>query len=255
MRKLIPALGVVVMGLVLLVGCGGGKTIEFGAVLPLTGDAALYGDSVRKGVELAYEQIQARTDLEQTIVLRILDSESDPAKGAELLAQLYDEGALAVIGGVTTAEALAMVSAADRADRVLLSPSASSPELTGISENFFRVFFSDFDEGTKMANFAAGDQELASVVILAKEETWATGVQNIFAEEFARMGGEVLEVLEFPEDTFDFSGLVARVNTLRPAAVYVAAYARGRRDDHLRASRQRLSGARSSRPTRSRRRT
>ena len=217
---MIPALGLVV-----LVGGSGGKTIEFGAVLPLPGDAALYGESVRKGVDLAFEQIQARTDLAQTITLQVLDSESDPAKGAELLAGLYDEGALAVIGGVTTAEALAMVSAADRADRVLLSPSASSPELTGISENFFRVFFSDFDEGTKMANFAAGDQQLSSIVILAKEETWATGVQSIFAREFTRMGGEVLEVLEFPEGTFDFSGLIARVNTLRPAAVYVAAYA------------------------------
>ena len=159
------------------------------------------------------------------IALRVVDSESDSAKAAQLLEQLYDEGVLAVIGGVTTAEAIEMVPVADRADRVLLSPSASSPELTGISRNFFRVFFSDFDEGTKMGNFAAVQMEISSVVILAKEETWATGVQEIFAREFERHGGQVLEVLEFPAGTRDYSGLVERVNTLDPSAVYLAAYA------------------------------
>jgi branched-chain amino acid transport system substrate-binding protein len=220
MRRLPPAL----CAALVLVGCRGGSSIEFGAILPITGPAGVYGESVRKGIELAYEQVVARNDLEQTIELEILDSESNPQKAAELLRQLYSGGTLAVIGGVTTAEALAMVPEADRADRVLLSPSASSPELTGISKNFFRVFFSDFDEGTRMGNFAAG-KGYSPVVILAKEEPWAKGVQEIFAEEFARSGGEVLEVLEFPASTSDFSGLVDRVNTLRPAAVYLAAYA------------------------------
>lgn len=211
--------------LLVIAGCAGDHTIDFGAVLPLTGPAAIYGESVRKGLELAFEETQARTDLEYTFSLKIVDSGSEPARGAELLEQLYDEGVLAVIGGVTTAEALEMVSVADQADRVLLSPSASSPELTGISRNFFRIFMSDFREGTKMGNFAAVAAGLSSVVILAKEETYATGVQQIFAEEFARNGGEVMEVLEFPAGTQDFSGLVERLNTLQPAAVYLSAYA------------------------------
>lgn len=221
MKRLLLALSL----LLVLTGCPGGKTIEFGAVLPLTGSASIYGEPVRKGVELAFEQAQARGDVPHTIALRVVDSESDPAKAAQLLEQLYDEGVLAVIGGVTTAEALEMVPVADRADRVLLSPSASSPELTGISRNFFRVFFSDFDEGTKMGVFAAGQMGLSSVVILAKEETWATGVQEIFANAFEQNGGQVMEVLEFPAGAQDHSGMIARVNTLGPSAVYLAGYA------------------------------
>jgi len=207
-----------------LVGCPGGNVIQFGAVLPLTGDAAIYGESVRRGVELAFEHIQARPEATYTFELTVVDSGSDPARAAELLGQLYDSGALAVIGGVTTAEALAMVSVADEAERVLLSPSASSAELTGISRHFFRVFFSDFDEGTTMGRFAV-KKGLETVVILAKEERWAAGAQEIFARQFVHYGGEVLESLEFPEGTHDFSGLIDRINTLRPAAVYLAAYA------------------------------
>lgn len=228
MRRIFPVLATVgiLAAITGLAACIGGGTIEFGAVLPLTGPSAVYGESVRKGVDLAYEQIQAREDLEHEIELTVVDSESDPEKAADLARRLYDQGVLAILGGVTTAEALAMVPVADRADRVLLSPTASSPDLTGISGNFFRVFFSDFKEGIKMGNFASEKMEIGSVVILAKEEPWATGVQTIFKGEFERLGGDVLEVIEFPQGLSDFSGLIERVDTLEPEAVYLAAYAR-----------------------------
>ncbi len=87
--------------------CAGRGAIEFGAVLPLTGPSAVYGESVRKGIDLAYEQIQARDDLDNEIQLTVVDSESSPEKAAELAKQLYDQGVLAIVGGVTTAEALA----------------------------------------------------------------------------------------------------------------------------------------------------
>jgi branched-chain amino acid transport system substrate-binding protein len=126
---------------------------------------------------------------------------------------------------VTSAEALAMVPVADRASRVLLSPSASQPQLSGISSNFYRVFPSDASEGTMMANFARQTLELAKVVVLAKEETYAKGAQEVFRERFTELGGQVVEVLAFPPNTVDFSGLVERVGTVNPDAVYIAAYA------------------------------
>jgi len=39
-----------------VLACQKDKTVKFGAVLPLTGEAAVYGEPIRKGVELAVEQ-------------------------------------------------------------------------------------------------------------------------------------------------------------------------------------------------------
>ena len=61
-----------------------------------------------------------------------------------------------------------MVEVADRESRTLVSPSASLPRLTGISENFFRIFPSDFAEGTVMARYAFENLRLRHGVILAK---------------------------------------------------------------------------------------
>ncbi len=214
-----------VLSLLLLGGCAPDEVIEFGAVLPLTGPYEIYGQSIKKGLESALDEIQQRDDLPYEITLTILDSEGDPEKARRLLEQQYDGGVFAVVGGVTTAEALAMVAEADEAERVLISPSASSPELTGISKNFYRVFPSDSREGTTMGNFAARKLQIENVVIITKEDPFARGIQEVFKTEFERNGGSVTEVIEYPQGAGDFSGFIERVMTISPQAVYVAAYA------------------------------
>lgn len=155
----------------------------------------------------------------------MLDSASDPEKAKQALEQLYDDGAIAVMGGVTSAEALAMIPAADQQGAILLSPSASLPQLTGISSNFYRIFPSDFAEGTVMAKYAYDTLRLKTAVILAKQETYAKGIQEVFADELRRKGGQILEQVDFPANTSDFAALADRAATLKPDCVYVAAYA------------------------------
>jgi hypothetical protein len=76
-----------------------------------------------------------------------------------------------------------------------------------------------------MARYAFDDLRLRNGVILAKEETYAKGIQKIFADEFQRKGGRIVETIEFPDNTSDFAALADRAATLKPDFVYVAAYA------------------------------
>ena len=215
----------VVLAVFLFGSCGEDEVITFGAVLPLSGPYEIYGQSIKKGLESALDEVQARQGFPYSIDLVIVDSEGDPDKAKELLDQQFDDGIFAVVGGVTTAEALAMVAEADEAERVLISPSASSPELTGISKFFYRVFPSDSREGTTMGNFAARKLGVEDVVIITKEDPFARGIQEVFKTEFERNSGTVTEIIEYPQGAADFSGFIERVMTIGPQAVYVAAYA------------------------------
>ena len=208
----------------LIYACPKDNTVHFGAVLPLTGAYSVYGQSIQKGVALKFEEIAAHEGYPYKCVLTVVDSQSSPERAKELLAEQFSGDALAVIGGVTTPEALAMVSVADRYDQVLISPSASSPELTGISKNFHRLFPSDATEGRAMAAFAISELDIKSVVILAKEDAYARGIQEVFKQQIESEEGEVLDLVEFPEGA-EVSGLIDRVMTLQPEAVYLAAYA------------------------------
>jgi len=207
--------------------CGNEKPVHVGVVLPLSGQFAIYGEPIHKGIELAFEEIQKGDEYTIPMELDVKDSQGDPDLAKQLLEELYDEGAPAVIGGATTEEALAMVEVADSQDRVLISPSASSPRLTGISTNFFRVFPSDFLEGTKMGHFATQTLNVDQVVIAASKSPYAKGIQQVFRQEFERNGGKVLDVIEYPRNTSDLGGVIDRIMTLKPAAVYLADYADG----------------------------
>jgi branched-chain amino acid transport system substrate-binding protein len=208
-----------------LAACPKDEAIRFSAILPLSGPFQIYGEAVRKGVELAYDELQADPQFNFDLQVEILDSEGDPEKASQLLSDEIGAGAMAVIGGVMSAEAIQMVPVADRYDRVLISPSASIPQLTGISKNFYRVFPSDSREGTTMGNFASQKLQLRNVVIIAKEDSYAQGIVEVFEAEFERNGGEILDVVQYPPGAADFTGVIERVEALNPDGAYVAAYA------------------------------
>lgn len=206
----------------------GSKSVEIGAIVPETGDFKNYGVAIREGIELALAEIQADPNYSLELDVRFADTESEPEKAAEELEAMYKDGIPVVIGGVMSGEALAMVEGVlNRYDRILVSPSASTPRLTGASNSFFRIYPSDFLEASKMALFASQTLNLEEVVIMAETQEYATGIQTVFAQEFERLGGKVVEVVDYPPNTVDFSGLADRVVTLDPPAVYVAGYDAG----------------------------
>ena len=216
------------MTILLALGSLGCKpdTVQIGAVVPLTGQYQSYGEANKRGIELAYEEIRSDgypLDLELTVA----DSGSDPAKARQLLEEQYANGAFVVIGGSVSDEAEEMVAGADRYDRVLLSPSATSPDLTKASRNFFRIAPSDQTEGSKMADFAFRVLELETVAVIAESGTYAQGIQQAFSSAYETLGGEILELIELPPNTSDLTGLIDRVVTLKPDAVYLAAYESG----------------------------
>lgn len=208
------------LGLAFTLACGGEKTVQLGAVLPLTGNAQVYGQAIKKGIDLAMKEAQDLTDLPRgaTVTMTITDSASDPQQAAQKLREAFSAGALAVIGGVTSAEALAMVPVANEADRVLLSPSASSKELSGISRNFYRIFPSAEAEAVALSNHTVNTLQVKTLAILADATAFGQGLAQNFQENYERAGGTVAETLTFEPDTTDLSALAQQVVALQRQA-------------------------------------
>lgn len=211
--------------------CSEERTARIGAVLPLSGDWAIYGEPIRKGVELAHEELLSEHEsgeFPHRIELWVEDDESQPAKAVEAFQRLISEHNVhGVIGGVTSAEALAMIDVADQQQRVLMSPSASSPDITEqkATRYFYRIYPSDFREGTQLASWTALNIDLKNVVVVSVNTPFARGISRVFTNEFERYDGEVLDELVYPEGQADFSDLVSQVLGSSPQAVYIADFA------------------------------
>lgn len=191
------------------------------AVLPLSGESASYGESIKKGVELAYEELRQDPDAAR-LELEVVDSGSDPEQARELTRQGYENGSVAVLGGVTAAEAAAMIEAAEAADRVVLSPSVTASALSGASRNFYRLAPSDVVAGNTMADFAFRRLGVASAVTVAESPLFSRGLEQGFQPAFEALGGEVPAAIEISAAAGLREALADAVSH-RPDAIYLAA--------------------------------
>jgi branched-chain amino acid transport system substrate-binding protein len=204
------------------------SSVPIAVILPLTGQYATYGASIEKGIMLAYEELKEEKELATGIDgFKVRDTKSELDRVVLWTEKEIDGGAIAILGGVTTAEAKAMIPIVDKKGVLLLSPSASSPELSGISKNFFRVWPSDQTEATKLAQSAAGELGAKTLVVVAGEDPYSKGAEAVFKAAYTAAGGQILETIEYPASSRDLSGVAVRVSELQPQGVFVADYADG----------------------------
>ncbi|MCY3972274.1 MAG: ABC transporter substrate-binding protein [Acidobacteria bacterium] len=202
------------------VGCGPEvPTVTITAIAPLTGEAQVYGQEIANGMQLRHERLLAGDEeIGYNVVLEVVDSEGDPAQAATLLETAFTSS-LAAIGGVTSDEALAMIPVVNEADRVLLSPSASSPALSGVSEFFYRLYPSAEIEASTMATFLRDRLQVERLVVVAHDTAFGTSLADSIESVWGtQLAGRVV----FTADS-DQNAMVDEALGYDADAIYVAA--------------------------------
>lgn len=205
---------------VALSACGSKPVI--GVLLPTTGEASTYGESMKNGIDLALE-------MDQEILppgFQVLwgDTASDPETGANEMRRLAGDGAVLFVAGTTSDTARALLPVLDETDSIAVSPSASAPSLTKDSRRFFRVFASDELEGRRAGRFLYDDQDKTTVIIYAATSAQAQGIEPPFRLVFEQaMGGEVVGRVAIDDDGWepDSADLLAAHS---PASAYIVGY-------------------------------
>jgi len=216
MAKALLALSAVVA----LSACGRQPVV--GVLLPMTGEASTYGESMKRGIDLALEMEEANLPTGFQILWG--DTASDPATGAAEMKRLADEGAGLFVAGTTSDTARALLPVLDETDSIAVSPSASAPSLTKDSRRFFRVFASDELEGRRAGRFLYDDQDKTSVLIYAGDSAQARGIEPPFRQVFEQaMGGEVVGRVAIDDEGWEkvSADLLA---AHRPASIYIIGY-------------------------------
>jgi branched-chain amino acid transport system substrate-binding protein len=212
----------------LAVACGDGGA-RVGAVLSQSGDLAIYGNEVQRGIELALEEINAAGGYGGAPVeLVVRDDQSSPQVAEGVVRELIDEERIEIfIGGVGSDATLALAPIVEENEAVLLSPSAAAPAITDAGKFVFRNYPSAALEAASMADFAR-EQGLDRVVVFCEDDAWGRGLTRVFRERFE--GGRRATLL------FELGGgtipapLVAQVRNMQPDGVYLVTYAGATRE-------------------------
>lgn len=198
------------------VGCS--RDLEVGVVLPLSGDDALYGRSVKLGLELALAELESAGA--QPVSFRVVDSRSDANRAAVLTRQLC-EGARAIVGGVTAAESAAMLPEVAECDVLMLSVGAGNETMNELAGDalFYRLVPDAEVEAVSIARFVDESLELETLAVVAEGSAYGEGLAAALVEAFPG----TVTVLRFSREDRDLSDIVTELQRISPPAVFVAA--------------------------------
>ena len=175
-----------------------GKTFKIGVIGPLTGAAATYGVSAEKGAKLAAKDFSTK-DLK--LSLKSEDDVADGEKAINAFNTLCDWGMQALVGPVTTGAAVA-VSGEIADDMLMVTPSASSLDVTKDKTTVFQVCFTDPTMGASAAKFLAEKYADAKIALFYNSgDTYSSGVADAFAEQAKESKLDIVDTETFKDDS------------------------------------------------------
>jgi len=224
LRRVGSAIGCILVLTGFLSGCGGKPIV--GVILPTTGAAASYGESIESGIRLALSDARERGELPTGFEVFWADTGSDPARAvAEIRSMVEERDVKLVIGGATSAEAMALIPELDDLEVVCISPSASAPGLAQRSRLFFRIYPSDELEGHTAANFLFERLGKQDVLLFTGDTEYTRGIKPEFLKQYQEnLGGTVVAEVALTEEGWQQVGaeVLARGGV---EAVYSIGYA------------------------------
>ena len=196
-----------------------------GLLQPLTGRAAAYGQSVDRGAQVALAEAQDEGWLPDGFRLHQEDTGSNPARAVELYRRMTDEGQVGmVVGGVTTAEASALMPELERARVVCVSPTATATGLTRRSQYFFRVYPSDQLEGQTAARYLIEGRGVRRLILYTDGAQFTRSMEAEFRQYYQlALRGRILATVHLNEPGWEQRS-VDMLAAHRPQGVYVVGY-------------------------------
>lgn len=180
----------------------GVQTFTVGTSGPLTGDNAIYGMAVKQGVELAVNEINA-SDSKIKFEFLSQDDEGDGEKAVNAYNTMMDNGMQVLVGPTTTGASIAVADVCYNDRTFMLTPSASSTDVTAGKDNVFQVCFTDPNQGVNAAKFLAEkypDEKIA--VFYRNDDAYSQGIAAAFTAQAAESKLQIVaDNLTFTEDT------------------------------------------------------
>ena len=210
--------------------------IKIGAIGPITGGAAIYGQAVKNGAEIALEEVNAKGDLK--FELKYQDDENDAEKSVNAYNNLKDWGMQISLGTVTTQPCIAVSTEIDADHIFAITPSASSTDVLGgqpdksgnvtiqRKSSMFQMCFTDPNQGVASAEYIK-EQNLGSkiAVIYNNSDAYSTGIYQKFQAEADKEGLEIVCVKTFTDDSAnDFNSQLSEIKASDADLVFLPIY-------------------------------
>lgn len=205
-------------------GTGADCTIEqaipVGAALSLTGAAASYGESQRKGLELAEAELNEVGGV--TYALTIEDDQTDARQGISVFETLTEDSSI-IIGPTLSNTAFQAQPVAQDASVPVLAISNTAAGITEQGDYIFRDALTEQQVIPQTVRAAVEAFDVEKVVVMySNDDAFTEDGYKVFAQTLEEDGIEVAETLTFSKADTDFRALLTEAANADPDAIMVS---------------------------------
>jgi len=223
MKKIISVgLGILFL---MVVNNAGAEQITVGAVTPLTGKLAVYGEGFQQSMLLATDKINADGGINgKTFKIMFEDNNSTSKGSVSAIRKLITVDKLSVIfGPAASSNFLAVCPIAQDNKTILVGAESAAATISKCGSYVFRVFPSDLLQGIGVAELtqSLGYKE---VVLTYVNNDWGVGLAEVFKEKYKQAGGKILDEIPHGEGKTDYRSELLRMRQHFPKAIVNLTY-------------------------------
>lgn len=222
-------LAIAVTWSLLLTACAPPEPVRIGFIGGTSGWSPDFGIDGLHGARLAIEMRNKAGGINgRQVELIAADDQQNPDVARKEIARLIEHKVETIVGPMTSSIAGATVPLINQAKLLMISPSATTNELSGQDDFFFRVAPATRDYVKTSADFYFQKKGLRRLRVIydlsnrAYTENWTRD----FSDVFKAAGGETLPPVDFTSsNNFDFSALASRALADEPDGIIIVANA------------------------------
>lgn len=194
------------------------KQVKLGLIIPLSGDAAFLGESIKRGVELALMDSGMKN-----INLIIEDTGCEAEKVISSMNYLIEtERVVGIIGEACSGATLAAAPIAEHNNVVLISPASTNPEISNAGDFIFRTAPSDTFQSRCAAELLLS-RNFKKIMVLYANEPYGLGYADPLLETLnaTRADSDIAVGMMFERGTTDFKSHLTRIGQEEADAVFI----------------------------------
>jgi branched-chain amino acid transport system substrate-binding protein len=203
-------------------------TIKLGVAGAHSGDLASYGLPTVKAAEFVVKEINAKGGiLGKQVELVVEDDVCKPEVATNTATKLVSQNVKFVVGHICSGATKAALGIYKDAKVIVISPSATNPELTqsGAYPNFYRTIASDDAQALLEVNFAIQKLKVKKIAVLHDKGDYGKGLAE-FAKKFIDDSKKAKVVLfeGITPGAVDYSAIVQKIKQSGAEAVIYGGY-------------------------------
>lgn len=201
--------------------------VKVGVSLPLSGNLAPFGKPAAEGIRLRAAEINAAGGVNGVrLELVIEDNKGDATETVNVFNKLAGtDRVVAVIGPLTSTNALAIRRLAKERKVPVISPTATNDKVTLKNGWMFRTCFNDSFQGAIVANHAIRNLKLKrAAVLLDMNSDYSKGLCASFKKAFTAAGGAVVAEESYQQKETEFGIQLKRIRDSGADVLFVPGY-------------------------------